>query len=67
MKMNFALQGFEDGRDAARIVDLANKIVEKFNKDQSQNSFLTVTYVDDRRYQVAIDPHKDLVCVRREA
>lgn len=66
MKTNFTISGIEDGTDTSRIIDLANKVIEKHNdKNLKKGEFLTVTFGDDREYNVKITPENTIISIHR--
>lgn len=65
-KMNFAIQGFQDLQDANKLVMIANKVVESYNNDSiKRGDHMTVTFNDNRKYNVGIDPDKHLIFIQK--
>lgn len=66
MKLNFALSGFDDMTDAMRIINLANRVIEGYNDNSITNGkYLSITYADNRKYNVALDASKYLVIIEK--
>ncbi len=66
MKTNFTISGIEDGTDTSRLIDLANRVIERHNdKTLKKEEFLTITFGDDREYNVKLIPENTIICIHR--
>lgn len=64
--MNLFIKDFENAKDTGKIVDLVNTIVERHNeKEIKSGEYLTITYKDERKYRVAINPKEDVIAIER--
>ncbi len=67
MKTNFTISGIEDATDTSRLIDLANKIIERHNdKRLKKGEYLTITFGDNREYNIKlVDDKTTVICIHR--